>query len=250
MSGHSKWSTIKRKKGAIDAQRGKIYTKLAREIMTAARIGGGDPEGNPRLRLAVLKAKAQNMPNDNIDRAIKKGTGGLEGVTYEEIGYEGYGPSGVAILVAALTDNRNRTVSEVRHVFGKHGGNLGETGSVGWIFAKKAYFLLDKSKVDPEKLMDAALEAGAEDVKEEGTEIEVTAAPEDFARVKDALDAAGMPCAEAEVTLIPSTTIRLEGGHAASALKLVEALEDLDDVQKVYANFDIPEEVMESLSRG
>jgi YebC/PmpR family DNA-binding regulatory protein len=249
MSGHSKWSTIKRKKGGIDAQRGKIFTKLGREIMTAARIGGGDIDGNPRLRLAVLKAKAQNMPNDNIDRAIKKGTGSLEGVVYEEINYEGYGPAGVAVIASTLTDNRNRTVAEIRHVFTKHGGNMGATGSVSWIFANKAYFLLDRDKVDADRLVEVALEAGAEDVKEEGAEFEVTAAPEAFGKVKDALDEAKLPYQEAEVTLIPSTTIRLEGNQAGSALRLVEALEDLDDVQKVYANFDISEEVMESLSQ-
>ncbi len=187
------------------------------------------------------------MPNDTIDRAIKKGAGELEGVTYEEVTYEGYGPAGVAVLIAALTDNRNRTVSEVRHVFAKYGA-MGTSGSVAWIFAKKAYFLFEKGKVDADRLVEVALEAGAEDVKEEGGELEVTGAPESFTALKDAFDAARLEYAEAEVTMIPSTTIRLEGKEAAQALKLVELLEDLDDVQKVYANFDIPEEVMESLS--
>ncbi len=247
MSGHSKWSTIKRKKGALDQARGKVWTKCSRELIVAARTGGGDPDGNPRLRLAIIKAKAQNMPNDTIDRAIKKGAGELEGVTYEEVTYEGYGPAGVAILVTGLTDNRNRTVSEVRHAFAKY-GSMGAAGSVSWIFAKKAYFWFEKSEVDADKLVEVALEAGAEDIKEEGTELEVTAAPDDFTALKDAFDKAQLRYQEAEVTMIPSTTIRLEGKEAGQALKLVELLEDLDDVQKVYANFDIPEEVMESLS--
>jgi YebC/PmpR family DNA-binding regulatory protein len=250
MSGHSKWSTIKRKKGAIDAKRGKIFTRLIKEITIAARIGGGDPDGNPRLRTAVLAAKAENMPKDNIDRAIKKGTGELEGTIIEECTYEGYGPGGVAILVEIMTDNKNRATAELRHAFTKHNGNLGESGCVAWMFHKKGLIQYDKGAVNEEKLMELALDAGADDISDEGSALEVTTDPRDFYKVKEQLDASGLPQpASAEVTMVPQNTIKVVGKEAEQVLKLMEALEDLDDVQKVYANFDIPEEEMERLSQ-
>ncbi|PIE58530.1 MAG: YebC/PmpR family DNA-binding transcriptional regulator [Desulfobulbus propionicus] len=249
MSGHSKWSTIKRKKGANDAKRGKIFTKLIKEITIAAKMGGGDPDGNPRLRSAITAAKAENMPKDNIDRAIKKGTGDLDGAVYEEILYEGYGPGGVAVLVETMTDNKNRTVADIRHYFSKSGGNLGETGCVAWMFDKKGTMLIDKEGVDEEELMDLALEAGAEDVVDEGDVYQVVTAPEDFSEVVDSLEASSVPCSEATITMIPKNVVDVaEEKPAKSLLKLLENLEDHDDVQKVHANFDIPDELMEALS--
>ncbi len=248
MSGHSKWSTIKRKKGAVDAKRGKVFTKIIKEIMVAARTGGGDVGSNPRLRSAVLAAKAENMPKDNIDRAIKKGTGELEGVTYEEITYEGYGPGGVAMLVQVLTDNKNRTVADVRHIFSKHNGNLGETGCVSWMFENKGLILVDKGGVDEDKLLEVALDAGALDVKDNGKEFEVTVAPAAYEAVKKKTEETGFKPTYAELTMVPQTTIKLAGKEAEQMLKLMEGLEDSDDVQKVYANFDIAEEEMERLS--
>ncbi|HSB03976.1 MAG TPA: YebC/PmpR family DNA-binding transcriptional regulator [Thermodesulfobacteriota bacterium] len=248
MSGHSKWSTIKRKKGAADAKRGKAFTKIIKEIMVAARMGGGDLNSNPRLRSAVLAGKAENMPKDNIDRAIKKGTGELEGVNYEEITYEGYGPGGVAMLVQVLTDNKNRTVADIRHIISKHNGNLGETGCVSWMFENKGLILIDKAGVDEDKLLEVALDAGALDVKDNGKEFEVTVSPASYEEVKKKIEQAGFKPTYAEVTMVPQTTIKLVGKEAEQMLKLMEGLEDSDDVQKVYANFDIADEEMERLS--
>ncbi len=246
MSGHSKWHTIKHKKGALDAKRGKIFTKLIKEITVAARTGGtGDVDANARLRKAVTDAKAQNMPNDTIDRAIKRGTGELEGVNYEEITYEGYGIGGVAVLVETMTDNRNRTVAELRHLFSKNGGNLGEAGSVAWIFDKKGYIVVDKAAKPEEELFEIALEAGADDMQDEGDVYEIYASPENFEAVTDALKSAGIETQAAEVSMIPQNYIKLEGADAQKMLKLYEAIDDNDDVQKVYANFDIDESEME-----
>jgi YebC/PmpR family DNA-binding regulatory protein len=249
MSGHSKWSTIKRKKGAIDAKRGKVFTRLIKEITVAARGGGGDPEGNPRLRSAIATAKTENMPKDNIARAIKKGTGEIAGEVYDEIMYEGYGPGGVAILVECLTDNRNRTVADVRHYFAKNNGNLGESGCVAYMFDKKGLILVDKSTVEEEVLMDAALEAGAEDVVEEESEFQIFTAPEDFDEVRGALETAGIGFLDASVSMIPQNTVEVVDEKIARALmKLMESLEDHDDVQNIYANFDIDDDLMEQLS--
>ncbi len=247
MSGHSKWANIKRRKGAQDAHRGKIFTKLNREITVAAKMGGGDPEASPRLRQAISKARAANMPIDTIERAIKKGTGDLDGVNYEEITYEGYGPAGVAVLIETLTDNRKRTVSDIRHLLTKHNGNLGETGCVSWIFQMTSYFVFDAREVDGDSLVEVALQAGAEDIGENDGDIEVTAPPEKFQEIKDAFDAAEIVYQVGEVTMLPQNTIPLEGKQAEQALRLVEALEENDDVQKVYTNFDIPDDVMETL---
>jgi YebC/PmpR family DNA-binding regulatory protein len=250
MSGHSKWSTIKRKKGAIDSKRGKIFTKLIKEITLAARLGGGDIEGNARLRSAVLAAKEENMPKDNIDRAIKKGTGELAGgAAYEEVTYEGYGPAGVAVIVEVMTDNKNRTVAEIRHLFSKHGGNLGENGCVAWMFDKKGSIVLDKQMATEDALMEIALEAGADDVRDQGTEWEVVTEPMAFETVKKAIEQKGWKYLEARVGMIPQNTIRLEAGKAEQMLRLMEKIEDNDDVQNVYANFDISDEVMEKLSQ-
>jgi len=248
MSGHSKWSTIKRKKGAADAKRGKLFTKIIKEIMVAARFGGGDINANPRLRTAVLAAKAENMPKDNIERAIKKGAGELEGVHYEDLIYEGYGPGGVAMMLEVLTDNKNRTVADVRHVFSKHNGNLGETGCVSWMFEKKGDIILDKSGIDEDRLIEVALDAGALDVKDAGKDFEVTTNPSNFEAVKKAIEGAGFKYNYAEVTMVAQSTVRLSGKDAEQMLKLMEGLEDSDDVQKVYANFDIADEEMERLS--
>ncbi|HOC59112.1 MAG: YebC/PmpR family DNA-binding transcriptional regulator [Syntrophaceae bacterium] len=249
MSGHNKWSTIKRKKGANDAKRGKIFTKIIKEITLAARLGGGDIEGNSRLRQAVLAAKEENMPKDNIDRAIKKGTGGGDGAAnYEELTYEGYGPGGAAVIVDIMTDNKNRTVAEIRHIFSKHGGNLGENGCVAWMFAKKGSIVVDKKQIAEDDLLELALEAGAEDVKTEGSEYEVVTEPPAFETVKKAMDDKGIKHLSASITLIPSNTVKLEANKAESMLKLMEKLEDNDDVQNVYSNFDIDEDVMEKLS--
>jgi YebC/PmpR family DNA-binding regulatory protein len=247
MSGHSKWSTIKRKKGAADAKRGKVFSKLIKEITVAARAGGGDPEGNPRLRAAVLSAKAENMPKDNIERAIKKGTGELEGAAYEEIVYEGYGPGGVAILAQVLTDNKNRTVADIRHIFTKNGGSMGETGCVSWLFEKKGYFVIDKKQVDEEALMEWALEAGVEDIREQEKEWEVITPPENYEPVRAALEGKKWIPLVAELTMLPKNTINLEGKNAEQMIRMMEALEDNEDIQNVYANFDISEKVMEAM---
>jgi len=249
VSGHSKWSTIKRKKGALDAKRGKIFTRLIKEITVAARMGGGDPEGNPRLRSAVATAKSENMPKDNIERAIKKGTGELEGAVYEEISYEGYGPGGVAVLVDCMTDNKNRTVADIRHFFSKSGGNLGEAGCVSWMFDKKGSILVDKDIIGEEELMDKALEAGAEDVVEEDNVYQVVTAPDDFEAVREALESGGVKFIEASVSMIPQNVVEItEEKPARQILKLLESLEEHDDVQNVFANFDIPDEIMEAVS--
>ncbi len=247
MSGHSKWATIKRKKGAEDARRGKTFTKLIREISVAAKNGGGDPNGNPRLRTVMDKARAANMPQDNVLRAIKKGTGELEGVSYEEHTYEGYGPGGAAVILDILTDNRNRTLSEVRNIFSKNGGNLGEGGCVAWVFKKKGVIHFDKKGATEEQLMDAALNAGAEDLKDEEETWDVLTDPALFEKVKKALEA--LRPAAAEVTMVPQNTVKLAGGDAEKMLRLMEALEDHDDVQNVYSNFDIPKEEMERISK-
>ena len=248
MSGHSKWSTIKHKKSAQDAKRGKLFTKLIREIMVAARLGGGDPEANPRLRSAIAAAKAANMPKDNIERAIKKGTGELEGEKYEEVVYEGYGPGGVAVMVEAMTDNRQRTVADVRHIFSKRGGSLGEPGSVAWMFEKKGLIVVEKSKVDEDTVMAAALDAGAEDLKEQDSEWEIYTAPEEFENVRAALEAAGIPMLSAQVSMVPKTVVEVSDQKTAEqVLKLMEALEESDDVQNVYANFDIPDEILQKV---
>ncbi len=245
MSGHSKWATTKHRKGAADAKRGKIFTKIIREMTVAARMGGGDPNGNPRLRLAIVKAKEANMPSDNIKKAIQRGTGELPGVQYEEIGYEGYGPGGVAVLLDMMTDNKNRTVAEIRHLFSKHGGNLGEAGCVAWMFEKKGYMTVEKGAVDEDRLMSLALDAGAEDVlSDDPTQFEVLTAPLDFEPVKNALSDAKIALSVSEVTLLPKTYVHLDGKEAEQMLRMVEALEDHDDVQKVHANFDISEDVM------
>jgi YebC/PmpR family DNA-binding regulatory protein len=243
MSGHSKWSTIKRKKGAADAKRGKIFTKLIREIATAAKMGGGDPDANPRLRLAMDKARAANMPKDNIQRAIQKGIGGGEEVSYEEVVYEGYGPGGTAVLLEILTDNRKRTVSEVRHVFSKNGGNLGSTGCVAYLFEKKGIISVEAEGTDPDSLMEAALDAGALDVVESDS-LEVVTTPSDLESVKAALVAAGFEVSSAAVRMEPNTSVTLEGKDAESMLRLADALDDLDDIQAVYANFDISDDAM------
>ena len=248
MSGHSKWSTIKHKKGKEDAKRGKVFTKLIKEITVAARTGGGDSEGNPRLRTAIVNAKAQNMPGENIERAIKRGTGELEGVNYEELTYEGYGPGGAAVLAEIMTDNRKRTVADIRHVFSKNNGSLAESGSVAWMFEKKGMITFGKNNVEEETLIDIALEAGAEDVKEGEDEYDVITAPEDFEGVKEAIDKSGLNYELAEVSMVPKSTVKLEGKEAQQILRLVEMLEENDDVQKVYSNFDIPDEIMEELS--
>lgn len=248
MSGHSKWSSIKHKKGAADAKRGKIFTKLIKEITVAARMGGGDPEGNPRLRTAIAAARAENMPKENIERGIKKGSGELEGVSYEEASYDGYGPGGAAVLVDCLTDNKNRSVADIKHIFERHGGNLGEPGCVTWIFEQRGLIVFEKDKVDEEQLIDLALEAGAEDVKEEETEFEVVTAPSDFETVKKAIDDAGFPYTLAEVTKIPKNTVKIEGKKAQQMINLMQAIEDHDDVSHVYSNFDIADDVMEAMS--
>ena len=240
MAGHSKWANIKHRKGAQDAKRGKIFTKLIKEITVAARIGGGDPDGNPRLRAALDKARLANMPRDNIDRAIKKGLGDLDGVTYEEGTFEGYGPGGVAVIVEFMTDNRTRTVADVRHIFTKYGGNLGVSGSVAFLFERKGLIAFPTT-VDFDQLFEAALEAGAEDVKDEGDSYEVITDPADFIEVRDRLSAAGLTFETAEVTMLPQTQVQLTGRQAESMLKLMDKLEDNDDVQNVFANFDISE---------
>jgi YebC/PmpR family DNA-binding regulatory protein len=248
MSGHSKWSTIKHKKAAKDARRGKLFTKLIKEITVAARMGGGDINANPRLRTAVAAARANSMPGENIERAIKKGTGELEGVSYEEIQYEGYGPGGAAILAHVLTDNKNRTVSEIRRLFAKHGGNLGETGCVAWMFDKKGLITIESSQIDEERLVGLVLDVGGEDVRAEEGVFEVVTRPEDFEKVKERLEKEKVPVATAQVTMVPKNTVTVDGKHVESILKLTEELEDHDDVQSVSANFDIPSEYLEKAS--
>lgn len=246
MSGHSKWHTIKHKKGALDAKRGKIFTKLIKEITVAARVGGsGDVDQNARLRKVVIDAKGMNMPNDTIDRAIKRGTGELEGVNYDEITYEGYGIGGVAVLVETMTDNRNRTVAEIRHIFSKNGGNMGEAGSVAWMFDKKGLIVVDKGAKSEDDLFEIVTEAGADDMQLEGDVFEIYTAPENFDAVHDAIKAAGIEPQAAEISMIPQNYIALTGDDARKMLKLYEAIDDNDDVQKVYANFDIDESEME-----
>jgi YebC/PmpR family DNA-binding regulatory protein len=244
MSGHSKWATIKHKKGAADAKRGKVFTRLIKEITIAAKGGGGDPDGNPRLRTAILAAKAENMPADNIKRAIQRGTGELEGLSYEEITYEGYGPGGVAIIVDVLTDNKNRAVSEIRHAFSKNGGNLGAEGAVSWMFSKKGVIAIDKDAANEDKLMEIVLESGAEDLNDEGTHWEILCDPKDFEAVTDALKAAKIKTESAEVTKIASTYTKLEGAQANAMMRLLETIEDLDDTQNLYSNFDFDESQM------
>jgi YebC/PmpR family DNA-binding regulatory protein len=248
MSGHSKWATIKRKKGATDAKRGKIFSKFIKEITIASRIGGGDPNGNPRLRQAIDAAKAQNMPQDNITRAIKRGTGDMEGVTYEETTYEAYGPGGVALLIQVTTDNKNRTVAEIRHMLGKGGGNMSESGSVAWMFHKKGTITVDKSAAKEEQLMEATLDAGVDDIQDYKDVFEVTVDPSSFDAVVAALKANNIPYLEASIGMVPQNTVQLAGESAAKMLQLIENLEDHDDVQKVYANFDISDEEMEKFS--
>jgi YebC/PmpR family DNA-binding regulatory protein len=249
MAGHSKWANIKHRKGAADAKRGKIFTRLIKEITVAARMGGGDIDGNPRLRSAVATAKSENMPKDNIARAIKKGTGELEGEIYDEILYEGYGPGGVAVLVECMTDNRNRTVADIRHYFSKSNGNLGESGCVAWMFEKKGSIVVDKSTITEDDLMDLALDAGAEDVVEDGEEFQVLTAPEDFDAVREALEQGDVKISSSEVAMIPKNTVDVtEENVARSLMKLLDNLEEHDDVQNVHANFDIDDSLMELLS--
>jgi len=245
MSGHSKWANIKHRKGAADAKRGKVFTKLIKEITMAARLGGGDANANPRLRAAIIAAKAENMPKDNMERAIKKGTGELEGVNYEENTYEGYGPGGVAILIDSVTDNKNRAVSEIRHALTKHGGNMGESGCVSWMFDKKGYLVIEKGTVEEDALMELALEAGAEDVRDDGDNFEVITEPESFEAVKAAIDAKEIPFVVAEVSMVPQNLTPVEGETAQKLIRLIDALEDCDDVQKVYNNADLPDDIMD-----
>ncbi len=241
MSGHSKWHSIKHKKGALDAKRGKLFTKFIKELTVAARSGGGDPNGNARLRKAISDAKAGNMPNDTIDRAIRRGTGEEEGVHYEEITYEGYGPGGVALLIESVTDNRNRTVAEIRHIFSKNGGNLAAAGSVNWMFDKKGYIVVDRAARAEDELFDLAIDAGADDLRDDEDNFEIITSPENFEKVVSAVKAAGVEPQVAEVSMVPQNYVKLEGQDARQMLKLMEALEDHDDVQKVSANFDISE---------
>ncbi len=244
MSGHSKWATTKRKKAAIDAKKGKIFTKITKEIAVAAKIGGGDPDGNARLRTAILKAKEANMPADNIKKAVMKGTGELPGVSYEETTYEGYGPGGVAILIDIMTDNKNRTVAEIRKTFTRHGGNMGEAGCVSWMFNKKGYIVVERNKADEDRLMSLVLDAGAEDMKSDNNNFEIVTVPKDFEKVKDVLKQNNIDMTVSEITMVPQSYIKLDGKEAEQMLRLMEELEDHDDVQNVYANFDIPEEIM------
>jgi YebC/PmpR family DNA-binding regulatory protein len=241
MSGHSKWHSIKHKKAAADSKRGRIFTRLIKEMTAAARMGGGDPDANPRLRLAVATAKANNMPAENIKRAIMRGTGELPGVSYEDVNYEGYGPGGVAIYMQALTDNKNRTVAELRHILSKNGGNLGESGCVGWMFERRGYFVVEKSSVDEEKLLEIALGSGADDMREDGSNFEILSTPESFDMVRSALESANITTAAAEISMLPQSYVKLEGKNAQTMLKLMEALEEHEDVQNVWANVDVDE---------
>lgn len=248
MAGHSKWANIKHKKQAEDARRGRVFTRLVKEIIVAARMGGGDPNTNPRLRTSIQTAKQNNLPKENLERAIKKGTGELEGVNYEEVTYEGYGPGGAAVLVESLTDKKNRTVSDVRHIFSKHGGSLGENGCVSWVFEKKGWIPVKKTDASEDALMETALEAGAEDIRDEGEDVyEVITAPAEFEEVCTALEEANIPFGDAEVTMLPQNTIRLTGTDAEKMYKLMNALDDHDDVQRAHTNADIPDEVAETV---
>ena len=248
MSGHSKWATIKHKKGKTDARRGKLFSKLSRAITVAAREGGGDPSMNISLANAIEKAKAESMPKDNIERAIQRGAGGGEGETYESIVYEGYGPAGVAIIVEVLTDNKNRSAAEVRNIFSKHGGQLAQPGAVAWVFERRGSIVVDASKHEEDDVMVAAIEAGADDVVNDGGQFEILTQPADFAAVRDAVVAAGIEVEQADLTMVPKNTVKLEENDARKTMKIVDALEDSDDVQEVYANFDISEDVLESLA--
>ncbi|SPQ00527.1 putative transcriptional regulatory protein THEYE_A1868 [Candidatus Sulfobium mesophilum] len=251
MSGHSKWSQIKHKKGQTDAKRGKIFTKIVKEISIAARLGGGDSDGNPRLRTAIEKAKEVNMPHDNIKKAVMKGTGELPGVSYEEYVYEGYGPAGVALMIEVMTDNKNRTLPEIRHMLGKSGGSLGETGCVSWMFDKKGYILVSKEKSSEDTVMSVALDAGAEDMRNDPNEenYEIITSPEDFTSVREAIEKANIPISSAEVSMLPKNYVVLDEKAAEQMLRLMDNLEDHDDVQNVYANFDIPDEVAEKAGK-
>ncbi|MDD3473553.1 MAG: YebC/PmpR family DNA-binding transcriptional regulator [Syntrophaceae bacterium] len=248
MSGHNKWSTIKHKKGAADAKRGKIFSKIIKEITIAARMGGGDPEGNPRLRTVLNAARNANMPKDNIDRAVKRGTGEIAGVTYEEVTYEGYGPGGVAVLVEALTENKNRTVAEIRHIFDKYNGNLGESGCVSWIFEKKGIINVPAQGLTEDQVMELALESGAQDVTMEDDMFEITTDPAEFEAVRKAVEDKGWKIDEASITMVPQNSVKLEGKKAEQMLKMMDVLDDHDDLQNVYANFDISDEEMMKLS--
>jgi YebC/PmpR family DNA-binding regulatory protein len=248
MSGHSKWHSIKHKKAAADSKRGRIFTRLIKEMTAAARNGGGDVDANPRLRLAVATAKASNMPAENIKRAVMRGTGELPGVSYEDVNYEGYGPGGVAIFMHVLTDNRNRTVAELRHILSKNGGNLGETGCVGWMFERKGYFVVEKAAIDEDKLMEIALGAGADDMREDGSNFEILTTPDKFDAVRIALESAKIPTAASEISMMPQNYVKLEAKHAQTMLKLMESLEDHEDIQNVWANFDIDESELQEAS--
>ena len=248
MSGHSKWSTIKHKKAMVDARRGKMFTKLIRELTSAARAGGGDPDVNPRLRTAVASAKGANMPNDTIQRAIQKGTGEIAGETYEEVTYEGYGAGGVAVLVDTLTDNKNRTVAEIRHLFARHGGSMGENGCVAWMFQRQGFLALDAASIDEDALLELVLEAGGDDVRTENDLYEILTSPEAFEDVRSSLEEKGLTPEVAEVTMLPQSTVSIEGKQAEQVLRLMEALDDQDDVRRAYANFDIPDDVMAALA--
>ena len=250
MSGHSKWATIKHKKAATDAKRGRIFTKVIREITIAARVGGGDPNSNPRLRTAILAAKNENMPNDNIERALARGMGTLEGEQYDEVNFEGYGPGGVGMIIEVVTTNRNRVVSEIRHVMGKHGGNMAENGAVGWMFHRKGDIVVSKEKANEDKMLSIVLDAGAEDLRDDGSAWEVTTPPEAMEKVRDALTAAGITPASAEVAFVPQNYVKLSGAQAQQMLRMVETLEDHDDVQHVYANFDIDEKEIQAAVAG
>lgn len=246
MSGHSKWHTIKHKKGALDAKRGKLFTRLIKEMTVAARNGGGDINTNPRLRTVVAEAKAANMPAENIKRAIQRGTGELPGVSYEEISYEGYGPGGAAVIIECMTDNKNRTVGEIRHMLGKHGGSLGESNSVAWMFSKKGYIVLEKGGLDEEKLLNTVLEAGGDDMRDDGDNWEIITEPSAFEAVRDAIKALGIEPATAQVAMLPQNYVKLEGKEAAAMVRLMDAIEDHDDVQNVWSNFDIEEKEIEA----
>ncbi|MBU1726680.1 MAG: YebC/PmpR family DNA-binding transcriptional regulator [Candidatus Omnitrophica bacterium] len=248
MSGHSKWKTNKGKKMAADAKKGAIYTKLIKELTIVARDGGGNPDTNSRLRAVMQKAKEANMPSDNVKMAIKRGTGEIPGIVYETVMYEAYGPGGVAIMIDALTDNKNRTTAELRNIMSKKNGNMAGAGSVSWMFTMKGYFLIEKSQANEDELMDLVLEAGAEDMKSDDKNYEITTAPQNFEAVKKAIDDKGIKCQDAEVTMLPSSTVKVTGGDAKTVLGLVEALEEHDDVQAVYANFDIPDDILEQAS--
>lgn len=241
MSGHSKWSSIKHKKAATDSKRGNIFTRLIKEMTAAARLGGGDPDANPRLRVAIATAKSNNMPAENIKRAVMRGTGELPGVSYEDVNYEGYGPGGVAIFMEALTDNKNRTVAEIRHVLSKYGGNLGENGCVGWMFDRKGYFVIEKSSADEEKLLETALTAGADDMREDGDNFEILTTPEDFEAVRAALESENIETVVAEISMMPQNYVKLEGKQAQTMLNLMEVLEEQEDIQNVWSNFDMDE---------